>query len=149
MATKYQPIRDDMFESDNEAELDEAREDNNGETVFGQKASAMVEQVTQCIGVVTLPTGGTDPSPLDSSVKEEQVELKERCHICGSISVNLDRHILAIHREEVKCQMCGQTFSVGSLRGHILIEHCHNNTNQCSLCEQNFLDKNAMEKHIK
>ena len=52
-------------------------------------------------------------------------------------------------REEIDCQLCSQTFSVGNLRWHILKEHCHNKVTKCSLCKQNFATKNDMENHIK
>ena len=61
----------------------------------------------------------------------------------------MDKHILANHEEDIECQACSQTFNPGSLRWHILLVHCHNKTNNCSLCENSFNDKKSLDNHIR
>ena len=136
-----------MFESDDEAELGEFGEDEDGDDE--------VKQGTKEEGLLILHTGINDDSyqkvtwPQGSLEEGEDGELMESCHICGEQVLHLDKHILTSHEEEVKCQMCGKTFPVGNLRWHILTEHCQIRNNKCSLCGQNFVDKNTLDTHMK
>ena len=147
MATKYQPFREEMFESDDEEEPDESTEDEDEDEV---------NEGTKEDGLLILQTGitaqtyqnVTGPQGLLEK-KEGDGYLKESCHICGEQVVYLDKHILANHEEDVKCQMCDKTFPVGNLRWHILIQHCHNKNNKCNLCDQSLVDKNTLGTHMK
>ena len=76
-------------------------------------------------------------------------DLKDNCYFCGKQVEHLDKHMVTNHGEKVECQLCSQPFSLDSLRSHILKEHCHNKVIKCSLCKQNFANKNDIENHIK
>ena len=161
MAHKYQAFSDELFESDEETELHDTMEEvkaDDGETDLVKKASAMVNQVTKEDEMLIMQTGETGPSyweatgpqgGLEECVEEEEGELRESCHICGKKVVLLDKHIQANHGEEVKCHMCSESLPVDNMRWHILLEHCHNKCNKCSLCNQNFVSKSSLENHIK
>ena len=112
MYFRSEPIKEEMFLSD-----DEVREDETD----GEKHLA----------------------------KEDEGLRKDKCGICGKKVVNLDKHILTTHKEEVQCQLCDQTLSVSNLRWHILEEHSHNKVPEWSLCDQKFSTMNAVKSHIK
>ena len=161
MAHKYLAISDELFVSDDETELVVVREEDkgdHGETVLIKKASSIVNQEIKEEVLTIMQTAKTDTSLKEVNVPqgflggeddEEEGELRERCHICGKKVVLLGKHILSNHVEVVKCQMCHENFPVDTFRLHLLLEHCHNKCNKCSLCEQNFVSKSSLEEHIK
>ena len=161
MAHKYPAISDGLFVSDKETELVVAKEEDNGdhvETVLIKKSSYIVNQDIKEEGMTIMHAAKTNTSLLEVNVQqgfwededdEEEGELRERCHICGKKVVLLEKHIITNHLEEVECQMCHKKFSVDTFRSHLLLEHCHNKCNKCSLCEQNFVSNSSLEEHIK
>ena len=155
MVLKSQSIRDELFLSDEEAGENEADRDKHlvgrnmakgdllepkVETVDSHKAAAKLEQLVKL-------TGETESS--DKDVIKVEGELKERCDMCGKKVADLDKHIIATHKEEVQCQLCDQTLTVVNLRWHILKEHVQSKVVECSLCDQKFATKNALKSHIK
>ena len=158
MAQKYQAYSDALFESDDETELDDARVEEksgqegvdlfkNGSAMVNKEDTVLITQTNETnLGYKdsTCPTG-----TLEGWIEKEEGELRETCHICGKEVGLLDKHILANHQEEVKCQMCSKRFPVDKLRLHILLDHCHNKYNKCSLCKQIFVSNNSLQNHIK
>ena len=81
--------------------------------------------------------------------KGDEGLVKDRCGICSKKVVDLDKHILTTHKEDIQCQLCDQTVSVSNLRWHILKEHSHRKVPECSLCDKKFSTMNALKSHIK
>ena len=132
-----QPILDTMFVSDDEAEL------NNILPEGYMKSMTMGDNTIESEVLAQLKEEDME------GIGNIKAELNENCHLCGKQVEHLDKHMLANHGEQVKCQLCNQNFSVGNLRWHILKEHCHNKVTKCSLCEQKFITKNALKNHVK
>ena len=137
MEFTHQPILDAMFVSEDEAEL---------ENILPQGSMKRMKMGDHTIDSEVL----TELKKEDmEGIANIMVEFNESCHICGKQVEHLDKHMLADHGENVKCQLCNHNFSASNLRWHILKEHCHNKVTKCSLCEQKFVTKNALKNHVR
>jgi len=167
MAYKYQPIKDEMFVSDDEGELDEAEADD-GATILGlvdgqtgreeakvepAKASK-VKQVIEQDGVLILETVETDPNDPEALPQGSTIiasaDLELTADMTGDLTADLeDSQILAeLEREELKAGL--EVEEEGELKEscHIcgkqvahLDKHIlanHGEKVECQLCNQTF-----------
>ena len=76
------------------------------------------------------------------------------CFICGSsfaFAYNLNVHLKQVHNTEnvpeMKCELCDYVGKQQNLRQHV--KNYHGEKISCDMCENSFVDKSTLNRHIK